>query len=132
MMIGRENDHKETGGVNIIAYGTQVQGNIVTTGDCRIDGAVRGNVSSKSKIIVGQSGMIEGNIICQNIEIEGSVKAETLNVAELVALRATANLTGNISTGKIAIEPGAEFSGYCRMHDHAGEPVDLENGGEQK
>jgi len=127
----RDNEHnKEAGGVNIIAFGTQVQGSIVTAGDCRIDGVVRGNVSSKSKIIVGQSGVIEGNIICQNIEIEGSVKAETLNVVELIALRATANLIGNITANKISIEPGAEFSGNCRMH--ANKPVETPVPGEQK
>lgn len=126
----RDNDHKELGGVNIIAHGTQVQGNIITVGDCRIDGSVRGNVSSKSKIIIGQSGIVEGNIICQNIEIEGSVKAETLNVGELIALRATASLIGNITTGKIAIEPGAEFSGNCRMH--ANKPVETPDLSEQK
>ena len=46
-----------------------------------------------------------------------NVKAESLIVAELVSLKATANLIGNIETGKIAIEPGAEFSGNCKMRN---------------
>lgn len=117
----KEIEQKETGtanGVNIIAGGTQVQGNIVTTGDCRIDGVVKGNIISKSKVIIGQKGMVEGNITCQNIDIEGILSSESLNVSELVTLKATANVKGNILTNKIAIEPGAEFSGTCRMQNH--------------
>ena len=113
----KETDHRETSTINIIAQGTQVEGSILTNGDCRIGGVVKGNVTSKAKIIIGRSGKVEGNITCSNIDIEGTVLAETLTVTELVFLKATANLHGNISTGKIAIEPGAEFSGNCKMHN---------------
>jgi cytoskeletal protein CcmA (bactofilin family) len=116
----REVDTREISGaaVNVIAQGTQLQGNMVTVSDCRIDGILRGNIESKAKIIVGRSGSVEGNIKCVNIEIEGTVKAESLVVTELLALKATANLIGNIETGKIAIEPGAEFSGNCKMRNN--------------
>jgi cytoskeletal protein CcmA (bactofilin family) len=116
----RDSDTREIGGstVNVIAQGTQLQGNMLTASDCRIDGALRGNIESKAKIIVGRSGIVEGNIKCANIEIEGTVKAESLLVSELVSLKATANLIGNIETGKIAIEPGAEFSGNCKMRNN--------------
>jgi cytoskeletal protein CcmA (bactofilin family) len=116
----RDTDTREIGGstVNVIAQGTQLQGNMLTASDCRIDGALRGNIESKAKIIVGRSGIVEGNIKCANIEIEGTVKAESLLVSELVSLKATANLIGNIETGKIAIEPGAEFSGNCKMRNN--------------
>lgn len=116
----KETDTREFSGaaVNVIAQGTQLQGNMVTASDCRIDGILRGNIESKAKIIVGRSGMVEGNIKCANIEIEGNVKVESLIVTELLSLKATANLIGNIETGKIAIEPGAEFSGNCKMRNN--------------
>ena len=91
---------------------------MITSSDCRIDGALRGNIVSKAKIIVGRSGVVEGNIKCANIEVEGNVKVESLIVSELLSLKATANLIGNIETGKIAIEPGAEFSGNCKMRNN--------------
>ena len=111
----KENEIKETGAVNTIAQGTQIEGNIHTTNDCRIDGTIKGNVVSNAKIVVGKSGQIQGNISCNSIEIEGLVVAETLIVKELLSMKATARLTGNITVGKIAIEPGAEFSGTCKM-----------------
>ena len=115
----RDTDTRDFGGsaVNVIAQGTQLQGNMTTASDCRIDGIMRGNVESKAKIIVGRTGVVEGNIKCVNIEIEGAVKAESLVVSELISLKATANLIGNIETGRIAIEPGAEFSGNCKMRN---------------
>ena len=114
----KEIDNKEVvGAVNIIAKGTQFEGNIITSGDCRIDGIVKGNITSKAKIVIGRSGIVEGNITCTSIDIEGNVKAETLNVVDIIALKATANVIGNICTDKIAIEPGAEFSGNCKMHN---------------
>ena len=115
----KETDTREFNGgaVNVIAQGTQLQGNMVTASDCRIDGILRGNIESKSKIIVGRSGVVEGNIKCTSIEIEGTVKVESLLVTEMISLKSTANMIGNIETGKIAIEPGAEFSGNCKMNN---------------
>ncbi len=118
----KETEPRETGSVNIIADGTTLEGNIATNGDIRIDGAVKGNIVSKSKAIIGRNGKVEGNITCANIDIEGTVKVETLNVANLISLKSTANLTGNLIAGKIAIEPGAEFSGTCRMQSQKNSP----------
>lgn len=115
-MLMKENEQRDFSAVNVIANGTQLEGNIVTNGDIRIDGIVKGNVISKAKVIVGRGGRVEGNVTCANIEIEGQVAAESLNVSNLISLKATANLIGNITAGKIAIEPGAEFSGNCKMH----------------
>ena len=102
-------------GVNIIANSTFFVGNINTSGDCRIDGNVKGNIHSKSKIIIGESGNVEGDIVCNTIDIEGIVKAN-IHAAEQLTLRSTANLTGNITVGRIAIEVGANFEGNCRMN----------------
>jgi len=112
----KESEQREYGVVNVIANGTQLEGNVVTNGDIRVDGIVKGNIVSKAKVIVGREGRVEGNITCSNIEIEGHVNAESLNVSNLISLKATANMIGNIVAGKIAIEPGAEFSGNCKMH----------------
>lgn len=113
----KEIDTRENGVINVIAQGTQVEGSIITNGDCRIDGVVKGNLTSKAKIIIGRSGKVDGNVTCTNIEVEGTIRAESLNVSDLVFLKATANVVGNISAGKIAIEPGAEFSGNCKMNN---------------
>jgi cytoskeletal protein CcmA (bactofilin family) len=108
-------EQENSGGVNIIANGTFFVGNINTSGDCRIDGNVKGNIHSKGKIIIGESGSVEGDIVCNIIDIEGAVKAN-IHAAEQLSLRSTATLTGNVIVKKIAIEMGANFEGNCRMN----------------
>ena len=100
--------------VNIIATGTTITGDIITTGDCRVDGAIKGNVVSKAKLIVGAQGTVEGDIRCQSFELEGKATG-TILVEELITLRAQSKMIGNITVGKIAIEAGAEFIGNCKM-----------------
>ena len=115
--MAKSYEQETIGGVNIIAAGTTFIGDIITSGDCRIDGSIKGNIKSKAKVIVGQSGTIEGDIVCQAIDIEGNTKAN-INVGELIALKSTATLVGNITVGKISIEPGANFIGNCKMHNN--------------
>lgn len=100
--------------VNLIGAGTIIEGDITTNGDMRIDGSLTGTINVKGKLVVGASGMVEGEIICQQADISGSVKGK-IGVAELLSLKASAKLNGDIITNKIAIEPGATFSGSCSM-----------------
>ncbi|NOX48659.1 MAG: polymer-forming cytoskeletal protein [Chlorobi bacterium] len=99
---------------NSIVAGTTIKGDITSQGDFRIDGALTGSINSKGKIVVGQSGSIDGEIICQNADISGTIKAK-LTVEQLLTLKSSANLTGDVVTGKLAIEPGAKFTGTCNM-----------------
>lgn len=100
--------------VNVISAGTMITGDVVCTGDLRIDGNIKGNVSSRAKVVVGQRGVIDGDIKCASIEIEGNVKAN-ISATDLLSMRSTSNLVGNITVGKLAIEPGANFAGTCTM-----------------
>lgn len=100
--------------INLIGNGTQMVGEIKANGDLRIDGSHKGNLTVKGKLVVGPSGFIEGEIDCQNADVSGEIKGK-LNVAELLSLKATARVNGDIVTGKISIEPDAQFTGNCSM-----------------
>ncbi len=99
---------------NVIGKGTVLDGNIETYGNIRIEGKVIGSIKSKSKIALGNSSHVEGNIIAQNADIEGEVKGK-LEISELLVLKATAKIHGDIITGKMVVEPGAIFNGSCKM-----------------
>jgi cytoskeletal protein CcmA (bactofilin family) len=99
---------------NTIGKGTLLEGNIETYGNIRIEGKVIGNVKSKSKVALGNASHVSGNIIAQNADIEGEVKGK-LEVSELLVLKATAVINGDIITGKLVVEPGAVFNGTCKM-----------------
>jgi cytoskeletal protein CcmA (bactofilin family) len=100
--------------INLIGAGTVVEGDIKSSGDIRIDGTVYGSVLSKAKVVVGSTGMIEGNINSANADISGTVKGKT-NITELLFLKSTAKVTGDIVTGKLVVEVGATFTGSCNM-----------------
>jgi cytoskeletal protein CcmA (bactofilin family) len=109
-----KNNTSDSPSVNIIGAGTIIEGDITTNGDMRIDGSLTGTINVKGKLVVGASGAVEGEIICQNADISGTIKGK-IGVAELLALKSSSKLTGDIITNKIAIEPGATFSGSCSM-----------------
>ena len=114
-MFSKNND-KNTGGasVNLIANGTKILGDVKTEGDFRIDGTLEGTLTVKGKLVIGPHGIIKGNVECQNADVSGEIKG-TINVAELLALRASAKVNGDIFTGKISIEPDAQLNGNCNM-----------------
>ncbi|HOO09860.1 MAG TPA: polymer-forming cytoskeletal protein [Cyclobacteriaceae bacterium] len=112
---------------NTIGKGTVLEGNIETYGNIRIEGKVIGNIKSKSKIALGNSSHVEGNIIAQNADLEGEVKGR-IEISEMLILKATAVVHGDIITGKLVVEPGAVFNGTCKMGTQARDIKMGENG----
>lgn len=100
--------------VNLIASGATIKGEINTDGDIRIDGTIIGTVNSKGKLIIGKTGRVEGEVNCRNADFSGEIKAK-VNVSELLSLKSTCKLIGDIVANKLAVEPGAVFSGSCSM-----------------
>ena len=113
---------------NTIGKGTFLEGNVETFGNIRIEGKVNGNVKSKSKVALGPSSFVQGNVMAQNADLEGEVKGR-IEVTELLVLKATAVIQGDIVTGKLVVEPGAVFNGSCKMGAAVKEIKITENGG---
>ncbi len=108
------NTEVETSSINTLGTGTTITGDIVTNGDIRINGTLHGSISSKGKIVIGPTGVVQGDISCSNADIFGTITGN-VSASELLALKASANIKGDLSAGKLAIEPGAAFTGGCQM-----------------
>lgn len=106
-----EPDHTS---INLVGTGTVIKGEVNSSGDIRIDGTLTGQVRCKGKIVVGSTGVLEGEIFCQNADFSGKIKGK-VEVSELLTLKSTARFYGDIITNKLAIEPGANFTGTCTM-----------------
>ncbi|MES2512541.1 MAG: polymer-forming cytoskeletal protein [Bacteroidota bacterium] len=104
----------DSASINLIGNGTTITGDITSNGDVRIDGKLKGNLSISGKLVVGPSGNIDGNIVCQNADVSGEIHGK-VSVSELLSLKASAKVLGDIVTGKISIEPNATFTGTCNM-----------------
>lgn len=103
---------------NMIGPGTKIIGNIETNGDIRIDGNIEGNINSKGKVVVGNNGFVKGEVVCSNAEISGTVQGK-MAITELLSLKASSKVSGDIKSGKLSIEPGALFTGTCAMGNTA-------------
>lgn len=105
---------ENTGVVNLIGVGTTIVGEVTSSGDIRVDGTLSGSINTKGKVVIGSTGMVEGNVNASNADISGELKG-SISVSELLALKSSAKLDGDIVTNKLAIEPGASFTGSCSM-----------------
>ncbi len=109
-----KNNETVSTSINLIGAGTVIEGEIKSNGDIRIDGTIYGSITSKSKVVIGTTGLVKGDISCQNADISGTVEGKT-NIAELLFLKASAKINGDIYTGKLVVESGATFTGSCNM-----------------
>jgi cytoskeletal protein CcmA (bactofilin family) len=109
-----QHDKTNGGGATLIGAGTTLKGDIHSNSDLRIDGTVLGNVTSAAKIIVGSSGVVEGDISSTQADITGKV-AGNIRTKELLQLRGDCVVTGNLYAGKLQLEPTATFNGQCHM-----------------
>lgn len=109
------NYQESTNSINSFANGTEISGEIKSAGDIRIDGKLKGSVDIKGRLVIGTTGFIEGEVICGNCDISGKISG-TITVNELLSLKASANIQGDIITKKLSIEPGAIFTGTCKMN----------------
>ena len=109
-----KNQNLNASSVNLIGNGTKIIGDIQSAGDVRIDGLLTGNIVTTGKFVLGPNGVVEGNVTSGNADISGEIKGKVI-VAEMLSLKASAKVRGDIITGKLAIEPGAIFTGTCNM-----------------
>lgn len=107
-----EQEHSKSS--NIIGKGTQLEGSLSTAGNLRIEGKVKGSIHTKTKVVLSETSVVEGDIIAQNAEIGGEVHG-TVRVASLLNLKPTALVHGDIITSKLMLEAGARFNGKCNM-----------------
>ena len=114
-----KNGEPENVTVNLISQGTEIKGDISSTGDIRIDGTLIGTLNTRGKVVIGPTGRISGEITCKSSEISGYVEGK-ISVAEILNLKASSKIMGDIETVKLSIEPGAIFTGKCKMTDDNG------------
>lgn len=117
-MFTSKEDHKVAEQIsnssNIIGKGTNLEGDIETFGNIRIEGKVVGNIKTKSKVVLGQSSRVEGNVLAQNAEVEGELKGN-IEITDVLILKPTAVIHGDVISNKLIVESGATFNGGCRM-----------------
>ena len=117
-MFGGNKESKENAELankkNQIEKGTKIIGDIESHGNIRLDGDMIGNVNSQSKVVLGQTCMMEGKLTAQNAEISGQLNG-TIQVSDKLILKATAVVNADVVYGKIEIEDGAVLNGTLKI-----------------
>ena len=93
---------------------TSVKGDIISEGDFRIDGVLEGSIKTKGKVVIGKEGFVNGSINCLSADVEGKIQGK-IYVSEVLNLRSTSDINGEVVIGKLIVESGAKFNASCSM-----------------
>jgi cytoskeletal protein CcmA (bactofilin family) len=102
------------GSVTMIAMGTTVNGDIESEADMRIDGNIIGHVYCKARVVLGETGIVQGDLQAANADIFGTVNGNVI-AKDTLCLKSKSTINGNIETARLQIEPNAVFNGQCKM-----------------
>lgn len=97
-------------GKNILSSDVQIRGTLKFANDLIIDGRIEGEVNSDGDLTVGENAQILGNINTRTVVVFGKVKGN-ITVTDRCELKQNAELNGDVSANKLAIEEGAAFMG---------------------
>lgn len=100
--------------LNSVVQGTVVEGSVNSKSDFRVDGTIKGKLFCDAKVIIGPTGLVEGEIRCKNAMVEGRFEG-TLNVSELLNIRESAKVSGDVTTNKLIVQSGAIYNVTCNM-----------------
>ena len=99
--------------ISRISAGTVIKGEVISPTDIRIDGTFEGRVQSKGRVVIGESAIIKGDIVCENVDLWGKVEGN-LFVKDTLSLKEGCVVSGNMHIRRLAVELGAAFNGNCK------------------
>ncbi len=104
----------EVKALNTFAQDTKITGEVASDGDIRLDGVLEGTLNCKGRVVIGPEARVKGSIFANTAEIMGNVEGE-ITVSDLLSLKSTALIVGDLIMGRFSVEPGARFTGICKM-----------------
>lgn len=99
--------------ISRISAGTVIKGEILSPGDIRIDGTFEGKIQSKGRVVIGETAVISGDIVCVDVDLWGKVEGNVF-VKDTLALKEGCTVNGNLHVRKLSVELGAVFNGNCK------------------
>lgn len=108
--------HNNVNSVSRISEGTSIKGEINSPYDIRLDGNFEGKLVSAGKVVIGEKAYVKGDVICANMDIYGNLEGNVF-VKEVLALKESCKVKGNLNIRKLIVELDSEFNGNCRMLD---------------
>jgi cytoskeletal protein CcmA (bactofilin family) len=103
----------------VIGRSIKIDGDVKGDEDLMIEGDVSGTVElSNHSLTIGKEGKVKANIYARAIAVDGKTDGD-LFASERIAIRATADVRGNLLAPRVSIEDGARFKGSIEMDQQA-------------
>ena len=93
----------------VVGEGVRLRGAFNVPSKTTVTGLIEGNIATK-ELLVEQNGKVQGQVECQLADIAGHIESH-LQAHDLLTLRSTAVILGDVFYKEIAIEKGAKISG---------------------
>lgn len=97
--------------VSRISSGTAFKGEITCTGDIRVDGKFDGRLNSKGRLVAGEKAVMNGDVICQNVDFSGKMDKGTFYVADTLTLKGGCSVTGDLRYKRLQVDLDAKITG---------------------
>jgi len=126
-MFSKDKDSKpeaksKIGSVDTLIGATaQLKGDIVTEGNVRVDGTFEGNMSCKGEVLIGEGGIVTGDVKAQFMIVYGQMRGN-IKSDGLVEIMPTGKVYGDIEVKSVSIKEGAIFEGKSMMQHAAPKP----------
>ncbi|MFQ5649534.1 MAG: polymer-forming cytoskeletal protein [bacterium] len=116
-MLGKKSFDEMSSGGNlntIIGKGSSFEGTLKVQSTLRVDGKVKGTVTTSESLVIGKEGALDGDITVRNAIVGGKLKGKLVASGKVV-LEANSVFNGELKTTKLVIDEGAIFEGNCSM-----------------
>lgn len=104
----------EEGDVTIVGAGARLEGNVVSAGNLRIDGQVKGQINAEGDVALSPQSQVEADIRAQNVSIAGRFKG-SIQVTGKAHVGRGGRIDGNITSKTLVVEEGGIFHGQSIM-----------------
>ena len=94
--------------------GSEIEGKYTCTGTVMLDAKLRGEITAKDTLIIGDRGVVHATVQAATVVVHGEVVGN-VTASERVELKGSARVTGDVEAPVISVEAGAVLEGHCRM-----------------
>jgi cytoskeletal protein CcmA (bactofilin family) len=99
----------------VLGAGTHFEGTLRAEGSVRVDGTFVGDISSRSRVLIGETAKVDGNLIGESVDVAGIVKGDV--TARRISVMKTGRILGDLRLEKLTTEEGGFIQGLVRMEE---------------
>lgn len=112
-------DNQQNDFPTVIGPDAHFKGELSFETGVRVLGSFEGQINTTGALHVAADGKLQADVAAGTITVEGEIRG---NVAaqDVVELKNTARLQGDLRCGRLIVVDGAQFTGHCSVGEGAG------------